>query len=74
MEDNLHNISSGHQRDGAAPDQEISPTTERLAVYPLLYLIDQRLPAYISRVNAYDLQSKSLKDMQPQIAEQEMKA
>ena len=32
-------------------------------------LIDERLPAYISRVYAHDLQNKSLKEIQPQIVE-----
>ena len=45
----------------------MSPTTERLAVYLWLNLIDERLPAYVSRVFAHDLQTKSLKDIQPQI-------
>lgn len=43
----------------------MSPPTERLAVYLWLSLIDQRLPAYVARVFAHDLQSKTLKDIQP---------
>ena len=48
-------------------NEEMSPTTERLAVYLCLNLIDERLPAYVSRVYAHDLQTRSLKDIQPQI-------
>ena len=45
----------------------MSPTCDRLLVYLWLLLIDERLPAYISRVYAHDLMSKSVKDIQPQI-------
>ena len=71
IEDNLLTVSSGLLFDGAAltDDEEMSPTTERLAVYLWLTKIDERLPAFISRVYAHDLQSKSLKDIQPQLAE-----
>ena len=69
LEDNLLTVDSGLIHDGAPIDQneEMSPTTERLAVYLWLNLIDERLPAYVSRVFAHDLQTKSLKDIQPQI-------
>ena len=50
-------------------DEEMSLTTERLAVYLWLSLIDSRLPVFISRVYAHDLQSKSLKEIQPQLAD-----
>ena len=71
LDDNLLTVASGLQHDGAvvAQDEIMSPTTERLAVFMWLQLIDRRLPAYVSRVYAHDLSSKSLKDIQPQIAE-----
>ena len=47
----------------------MSPTTKSLAIYLWLLLIDDRLPAYVSRVYAHDLQTKSLKEIQPQICE-----
>ena len=47
----------------------MSVTTEHLAVYLWLMLMDERLPAYICRVYAHDLQTKSLKEIQPQIVE-----
>ncbi len=56
-----------HDGEAITDNEEISPTTERLAVYLWLTLIDRRLPSYISRVFAHDLQMKSLKDRQPQI-------
>ena len=47
----------------------MSPTTERLAVYLWLQLIDERLPSYVARVYAHDLTSKSLKDIQPHLSQ-----
>lgn len=69
LEDNLLTTESGLLHDGSVvtENEEMSPTTERLAVYLWLNLIDERLPSYISRVFAHDLQTKSLKDIQPQI-------
>ena len=69
LEDNLLTVDSGLFHDGGPieENEEMSPTTERLAVYLWLTLIDERLPAYVSRVFAHDLQTKSLKDIQPQI-------
>ena len=69
LEDNLLTVDSGLLHDGEPVEQneEMSPTTERLAVYLWLSLIDERLPAYVSRIYAHDLQTKSLKDIQPQI-------
>ena len=69
LEDNLLTVDSGLLHDGAPVEQneEMSPTTERLAVYLWLNLIDERLLAYVSRVYAHDLQTRSLKDIQPQI-------
>ena len=69
LDDNLLTTDSDITHDGAAPttNEEMTPTVERLAVYIWLTLIDTRLPAYIARVYAHDLQSKSLKDIQPRI-------
>ena len=71
LDDNLLTVESGLQHDGAVPtsDEEMSPTVERLAVYIWLTLIDIRLPAYVARVYAHDLQTKSLKDIQPHLCE-----
>ena len=69
VEDNLLTTDSTITYDGAAitENEEMSPSCDRLLVYLWLLLIDERLPAYISRVYAHDLMSKSLKDIQPQI-------
>ena len=69
--DNLLTSESGIRHDGenVTSNEEMSPTTERLGVFFWLYLIDERLPAYVSRVYAHDLQSNSLKDIQPQICQ-----
>ena len=70
IEDNLLTVSSGLMFDGEEPtdDEELSPTAERLGVYLWLTKIDERLPAFVGRIYAHDLQSKSLKDIQPQLA------
>jgi len=69
LEDNLLTTESGLMHDGTlvTENEEMSPTTERLAVYLWLNLIDERLASYVARVFAHDLQTKSLKDIQPQI-------
>ena len=71
LEDNLLTSEAGliHDGEAIATDKEMTPTVERLAVYLWLVLIDQRLPAFISRIYAHDLQTKSLKEIQPQICE-----
>ena len=71
LEDNKLTTESNIQHDGAAvtTNEELSPTCERLAVYLWLNLVDQRLPAHVSRVYAHDLQKSSLKDLQPQICD-----
>ena len=71
LEDNLLTVESDLIHDGvqATEHEEMSSTTEYLAVYLWLMLIDECLPAYISRVYAHDLQTKSLKEIQPQIVE-----
>ena len=71
LEDNLLTVASEINHDGAPveEDEVMSPTAERLAAFIWLQLVDKRLPAYVMRVYAHDLQSKSLKDLQPQLAE-----
>ena len=71
LEDNLLTTSSNIQHDGEdiTEDETMSPTTERLAVYLWLTLIDARLPPYVQRVFAHDLQTKSLKDIQPVLSQ-----
>ena len=49
--------------------EEMSPSTERLAVFLWLHYIDERLPMYVARVYAHDLQRTSLKDLQPIISQ-----
>ena len=69
IDDNLltTGCSITHDGDAITADEELSPTCERLTVYLWLCLIDHRLPAYVARVHANDLLTKSLKDLQPQI-------
>ena len=49
-------------------NEEVSPTVERLVILRWLELIDPRLPALISRTFAHNLQTMTLKDIQPQIS------
>ena len=69
--DNLLTTDSGVVFDGQAvtENEEMSPTVERLAVFLWLKLIDERLPLYVARVYSHDLQTKSIKDLQPEICE-----
>ena len=48
--------------------EEMYLTVERLADFLWLHFIDERLPAYISKTYAKDLQRSSFKDLQPQIS------
>ena len=50
-------------------NEEMSPSTERLAVFLWLQIIDERLPMYVSRVYSHDLQKMSLKDLQPVLSQ-----
>ena len=70
IDDNLLKVSSNLLHDGVAVavDEEMSPTTERLAVYLWLQLIDERLPTYVAQVYAHDLTAKTLKDIQPHLS------
>ena len=71
LEDNLLTVASGLHHDGALPttDETMSPTTERLAVYLWLQLVDSRLSAYVARVYAHDLQTQTLKDIQSRLSQ-----
>jgi hypothetical protein len=70
LKDNLLRADSLLQHNKAVPtkDEDISPTVERLAVFRWLELIDARLPMLVARTFATDLESRTLKDIQPQIA------
>ena len=71
LEDNLLTAGSELKHDGETPteDESLAPTTERLAVYLWMTIINKRLPAYISREYSHNLQTMTLKDIQPRIAE-----
>ena len=71
LDDNLLTTTCGLTHDGAVPDanENMSPTTERLAVYIWLQHIYQRLPSHISRIYSHELQTMTLKDLQPRISE-----
>ena len=49
--------------------EDMSPSTERLAVFLWLHYIDKRLLMYVSHVYSHDLQKLSLKDLQPTLAQ-----
>ena len=70
LTDNLLKASGSLQHNKSVPtrDEDISPTVERLAVLRWLELIDSRLPMLVARTFATDLQTRTLKDLQPQIA------
>ena len=69
LHDNL--LKSGnqlhHNKELPTKDEDISPTVERLAVLRWMELIDSRLPQLVACQYAADLQTKTLKDIQPQI-------
>ena len=71
LEDNLLTIESNIIHDGETPtvDETLSPTAERLAVYLWMTLIDNRLPDFVARQYAHDLQTKSIKEIQPMIVD-----
>ena len=71
LDDNLLTVASNLQHNGVAvaEDEVMSPSTERLAVYLWLTLIDERLPSYVARTYAHELTQKSLKDIQPQLSQ-----
>ena len=69
--DNLLSAESELIYDGQVytSSEEMSPSTERLAVFLWLHYIDERLPMYVSRVYSHDLQKMSLKDLQPTLSQ-----
>ena len=71
LQDNLLTSDSTLLHDGAKPTQneDLSPTTERLAVLHWMELIHPGLPALVQRTFAHDLQKMTLKDLQPQICD-----
>ena len=71
LKDNLLTVGSNLRHNGVVPAarERLSPTSERLAVYLWLKIIDNRLPSYVSREYAHDLQSMTLTDIQPRLAE-----
>ena len=70
LTDNLLSSTSSlhHNRVIPSADEDLSPTVERLAVLRWLELIDKRLPMLVARAFTTDLQTRTLKDIQPQIA------
>ena len=72
IRDNLLLSSGKIEHDGKIPtkSETLSPTTERLVVLRWLEVLHPQLPHHVSNVFSQDLQSKSLKDLQPRICEQ----
>ena len=72
IRDNLLLSSGKIEHNGSVPtkDEVISPTTERLVVLRWLEILHPALPGHVANVFAQDLQTKSLKDLQPRINEQ----
>ena len=72
IRDNLL-LSSGrikHDGDVPATNELMSPTTERLVVLRWLEILHPALPNHVSKVFAHDLQTKSLKELYPQLVDQ----
>ena len=72
IRDNLLLSSGKIEHDGTTPttDEVLSATTERLIALRWLESLRPSLPNHVSNVFALDLQTKSLKDLQPRINEQ----
>lgn len=71
IQDNLLKKDGKLKHDGQPVqlDEDISPTVERLAVLRWLEVLDPELPSHVARTFAHDLQSMTLKDLQPQIVD-----
>jgi len=71
LSDNLLTADSKLLHNGKmqTKDEVLSPTVERLAVLKWMELIHPKLSALVARTFAYDLQRKTLKDLQPQICD-----
>lgn len=69
LQDNLLDTSSDMKYDGETitKNEAMSPTVYRLAVLKWMELIHPKLPQLVSRTYAHDLQSLTLRDLQPQI-------
>ena len=72
IRDNLLLKSGKITHNGIVPtcDETLSPTTERLIVLRWLEVLHPALINHVTNVFAHDLQTKSLKDLQPRITEQ----
>ena len=72
IRDNLLLSSGKIEHDGKVPstNETLSPTTERLNVLRWLEVLNPNLPKHVANIFAQDLQTKSLKDLQPRICEQ----
>ena len=72
IRDNLLLSSGKIEHDGKVPstNETLSPTTERLNVLRWLEVLNPNLPKHVANTFAQDLQTKSLKDLQPRICEQ----
>ena len=71
VQDNLLTTDSPLQYDGEKVDKDevMGPTLERWVVLLWMQLIHEELPALVQRTFAYDLQRRTLKDLQPQICD-----
>lgn len=71
LQDNLLIKDSKLKHDGqkVTQNEDISPTVERLAVLRWMEVIDPDLPNHVARAFAHDLQTMTLKDLQPQIVD-----
>lgn len=71
MQDNLLCSGSRLKHNGSVPvnNEEMSPTVERLVVLRWMELIHPSLPSLVQRTFAHDLQTMTLKDLQPQIVD-----
>ena len=72
LRDNLLLSSGKIQHDGKVPttSETFSPTVERLIVLRWLEILNPALPNHVLHVFSHQLQSKSLKDLYPQIIDQ----
>ena len=72
IRDNLLLSSGKIRHDGKVPtsNETLSPTVERLIVLRWLEILHPGLPNHVANVFSQDLQTTSLKDLQPRICEQ----
>jgi hypothetical protein len=69
LQDNLLEKDSGMIYDGekVKENETMSPTVYRLAIVRWMELVHPKLPQLVCRTYAHDLQTMSLRDLQPQI-------